>query len=334
MGTEHVVITGGLGFIGTHLADAYLERGTRVTLIDSMITAVSDGTEYQDQGCTIIESDLLDYLGAGGTFGDATRVVHAASLVGPAGILPFAGRIGAELVQATALVIEECLRLDVPLLVFSSAEVYGRSGLLAEGDDIRVPAHYNARIEYAIAKLLNEAITVNRKADGLNAIAVRPFNVTGPRQSSAAGFVMPTFVQQALAGEPLTVFHTGEQERAFLSVRDLSRFVVEFMDAAVAGPSDVYNLGNPENRTTITGLAQRVQELTGGSSSISLVDARTIHGPTYEEAESFQKLPQQGAAHELGWRAEVGLDELILETIAYYSTREDSRTRSGLRATA
>ncbi len=322
---EHVVITGGLGFIGTHLTDAFLADGHRVTLVDSLITSVSDGTDYEAAGCRVIRADLVEYLRSGGTFDDADRVIHAASLVGPAGILPFSGKLGAELVEATALVVDECLRIDASLLVFSSAEVYGRSGLLGEDEDVRVPPTYNARIEYAIAKLLSEAITINSRHQGLNGIALRPFNVAGPRQSKAAGFVMPTFVQQALGGEPITVFHTGLQERAFLSVTDLARFVIDHTDDALSGPDRIFNLGNPSNRTTILALAQRVKELTNSSSQIVLVDAKEIHGPMYEEAESFQKLPREGAAQRLGWKPLVTMDELIIETIDYYAERADSR---------
>ena len=104
--------------------------------------------------------------------------------------------------------------------------------MLAEGDDIIVPTHYNARLEYAIAKTLTEAATINSRHRGLRGFVIRPFNVAGPRQSRAGGFVMPTFVQQALAGRPLTVFAGGGQERAFLSATDLARFITDHADAA------------------------------------------------------------------------------------------------------
>ena len=123
--------------------------------------------------------------------------------------------------------IEECVEHDVALISFSSAEVYGRSGMLAEADDIIVPTHYNARLEYAIAKTLTEAATINSRHRGLRGFVIRPFNVGGPRQSRAGGFVMPTFVQQAIAGRPLTVFAGGGQERAFLSATDLARFITD-----------------------------------------------------------------------------------------------------------
>lgn len=322
-----VVVTGGLGFIGSHVADAYLAMGDNVVVIDSQVASVIGPEEYEDQPrCEVVTTSVERYLEDGGSFEDADRVVHAASHVGPAGILRYAGRLGPEMVVGAERVVEECVRHDVPLCVFSSAEVYGRSGILAEGDDIRVPTNYNARIEYAIAKTLLEAITFNSSRHrGLKAFAIRPFNVVGPRQSSAGGFVMPTFVQQALAGQPITVFAGGEQERSFTSAADLSRFLVKFWDAAIDNEKRIINVGNPNNRCTVMYLAERVKELLNSDSEIRHVDGKLVHGPDYEEAESIQKVPELGAARELGWEPQVGLDDLILETAAYYKAREDYR---------
>ncbi|MGH3086919.1 MAG: NAD-dependent epimerase/dehydratase family protein, partial [Rubrobacteraceae bacterium] len=145
-----VVVTGGLGFIGSHVVDAYLAAGHYVTMIDSTVSAVTNGSEYEGHPrCVVIRKSIEDFFADGGSFEDADRVVHAAAHVGPAGILQYAGRLGSDMVRGVELVIEDCLRSDAPLCVFSSAEVYGRSGLLGEKDDIRVPTGYNARIEYA-----------------------------------------------------------------------------------------------------------------------------------------------------------------------------------------
>ena len=321
-----VVVTGGLGFIGSHVVDAYLRAGHRVRIIDSAVGAVTDGREYeQHPRCRVIRASVEDYLAAGETFAGADRVIHAAAHVGPAGILRYVGRLGADIVKSTSSVIEECVAHDLRLCVFSSAEVYGRSGLLGETDDIRVPTTYNARIEYAVAKTLTEAMTVNSAHRGLHAIVIRPFNVAGPRQSRAGGFVLPTFVQQALAGRPITVFAGGGQVRAFLSAADLSRFLIEYFDAAIASDNRIYNLGNPANRTTILELARRVKILLGSTSDIVQADATKIHGPLYFEAESIEKVPKLCAAPELGWEPRVTLDQLILETAAYYRERQDVR---------
>jgi nucleoside-diphosphate-sugar epimerase len=323
---SEVVVTGGLGFIGSHVVDAYLTAGHRVRIIDSAVGAVTDGRDYEEHPrCRVIRSSVEDYLASGETFAGADRVIHAAAHVGPAGILRYVGRLGADIVKSTSAVIEECVAHDLRLCVFSSAEVYGRSGLLGENDDIRVPTAYNARIEYAVAKTLTEAMTVNSAHRGLRAIVIRPFNVAGPRQSRAGGFVLPTFVQQALASRPMTVFAGGGQVRAFLSATDLSRFLITYFDAAIASDHRIYNLGNPANRTTILELAGRVKTLLDSSSEIVHVDATKVHGPLYFEAESFEKVPVLSAAPELGWEPQVSLDQLILETAAFYRERQDVR---------
>ena len=129
---------------------------------------------------------------------------------------------------------------------------------------------------------------------------------------------MPTFVQQALTGEDITVFATGEQLRAFLSVTDLTRFITDHMDDALDAGELIHNIGNPTNKISVRALADRVKEMTGSSSSVVYADAKAIHGDLYEEAESFEKTPVLGAALAVGWKPEIGLDALIQETIDYY----------------
>jgi nucleoside-diphosphate-sugar epimerase len=322
---QRVIVTGGLGFIGSHVADAFLARGDEVVIIDSMVAAVTDGYEYEEHPrCTVIRKPVEDYL-AEADFAGYDTVVHAASHVGPAGILKYQGRLGIEIITTTQAVIDASLASDSRLVVFSSAEVYGRSGQLAETDAIVVPTNYNARLEYAIAKTLTEAAAINSRVHGLEAIVVRPFNVAGARQSSAGGFVMPTFVQQALAGDPLTVFAGGDQVRAFLAASDLARFMVENLDDAFDGGDTIFNLGNPGNATTIWNLAERTKELVGSDSEIIHADAEAIHGPLYVEAESFEKLPVLSAAAKVGWKPRASLDQLILETAAEYREHGDAR---------
>ncbi len=321
-----VVVTGGLGFIGSFVADAYLEAGKNVVIIDSMVSSVIPTAPYDNNpNCTVLKMSVQDYFEGGGDVAGADRVVHAASLVGPAGILRFAGRLGHDIVRACQLVVEQCIEHDVPMVDFSSAEVYGRSGELAETDTIQVPVEYSVRIEYAIAKCLTEAIVANSMHRGLRAIVIRPFNVTGPRQSEMGGFVVPTFVQQALVGDDITVFATGEQLRAFLSVSDLTRFILEHMDDALESGNMIYNIGNPDNNITVRGLADLVKEMTNSDSEVVYADAKKIHGELYEEAESFEKTPVLANAPAVGWKPSVDLRDLIQETIEYYRPIVEAR---------
>jgi nucleoside-diphosphate-sugar epimerase len=324
-----VIVTGGLGFIGSYVVDGLLAAGKDVEIIDSMVTAVTDGAEYESHPhCRVRRQSIEDFLHHGGSFQGADWVVHAASCVGPAEILSHQGRLGVEIANATQLVIEACLAADTALIGFSSAEVYGRSGLLAETDPLNVPTAYNARLEYAIAKALTEAAIINSRHRGLRGFVIRPFNVAGARQSRAGGFVMPTFVQQALAGEPLTVFAGGHQVRAFLSPTDLARFVSDHAESALAGGRPIFNLGHPDNSIAIWDLAERVVQRLGSTSKIVHVDATEIYGPHYFEAESIEKLPVLDAAPSVGWNPQITLDELIDETAAHYRTHADSRLQS------
>lgn len=323
---EHVLITGGLGFIGTHVADGYLAAGHKVTLLDSMVAAVTDGEWYEgNRDVAILKMSVDEFFAKGNTLEPYDRIIHAASHVGPAGILKYVGRLGFEIVRATQEVVEACIKYDKPLVTFSSAEVYGRSGNLAETDTIQVPVDYNSRIEYAIAKTLTECLVVNSTKRGLRGIIIRPFNVTGPRQSSAGGFVMPTFVQQAQAGQPITVFAGGEQTRAFLSATDLCRFLVEFMDKAIASPHYIFNVGNPDNTISMRNLGFRIKEMTGSTSEVVDADAKKIHGELYEEALSIHKIPVLANARSVGWEPRVTLEELIRETIEFYGSHKDLR---------
>jgi nucleoside-diphosphate-sugar epimerase len=323
---QKVVVTGGLGFIGSHVVDALLAADRDVTVIDSMVAAVTDGREYEmSPRCVVHRVSIADYFAGGTDFAGVDLVVHAASHVGPAGILRHQSTLGADIVATTQQVVNACVEHGAALAAFSSAEVYGRSGLLQESDDLVVPTHYNVRLEYAIAKTLTEAVTINSRHRGLRGLVIRPFNVAGPRQSRAGGFVMPTFVQQALSGRPLTVFAGGDQERAFLSANDLARFIADHMEAALETERPIFNLGSPANVTTVWGLAERVVERLGSGSPIEHADARLIHGPLYEEAESFQKLPVLDAAAAVGWAPRIGLDDLIDETALYYRVRDDAR---------
>jgi nucleoside-diphosphate-sugar epimerase len=136
---------------------------------------------------------------------------------------------------------------------------------------------------------------------------------------------MPNFVQQALAGRPLTVFAGGVQERAFLSASDLARFITEHAEAAFDSNRPIFNVGNPSNTITVWNLAERIVERLQSASAIEHTDARLIHGPLYEEAESIQKLPVLDAAASVGWAPSTSLDELIDETALYYRVRDDAR---------
>jgi UDP-glucose 4-epimerase len=173
----------------------------------------------------------------------------------------------------------------------------------------------SARLEYAVGKLAAETVLLNLcRAQGLDGLIVRPFNITGPRQSGMGGFVLPRFVGQALAGEDLTVFGDGRQVRAFTHVRDMALGLIHAMRRGAVG--EVYNLGNPENRCSILELAEHVREVTGSASGIRFVDPREIYGPLY--AEAHDKFPDAAKARrDIDWLSAFGLRDTIDETFRY-----------------
>jgi nucleoside-diphosphate-sugar epimerase len=324
---KNILITGGLGFVGSFMTEAFVRKGATVTIVDSCVSSVveAEDLDVPESSITNVAESVEDYLVKRSTLEGFDMVVHCASYVGPASILQYAGQLGPAIVGTTSRVIEKCIEADIPLVNFSSAEIYGKSGILQEDGDIRVPPYFNPRIEYALGKLTAESMCINSKDRGLRSATIRPFNVAGPRQSRFGGFVMPTFVQQALSGRPLTVFATGKQKRAFLSVTDLCRFVTDHLTPEAFANPKVYNVGNPGNTTEIYALAERIKSMTGSESDIIYADSSKIYGPQYEEAESFEKLPEIKNAAALGWAPEITLDELIEETIQYYKTNADMR---------
>lgn len=295
-----VLITGALGFIGSHLADAYIASGHTVVGVDNLSGNVVD----RIPGAIVAEADVRTHMRTYG--GPVDLVVHAASPVGAVALLERSS-IVAEIVETTQAVLRFCKHWQTPLVNISSSEVYGFSGEYREHDTCQVPHKLTHRIQYAAGKLAAEHLV---RTSGVPSVTVRPFNVAGPRQARSKGFVIPTFVEQALAGEPLTVFG-GAQQRSFTGVWD----VVDFIGRASQPLGrDVFNVGNPANRTTVLDLAHRVIELTGSTSEIVFTDGKTVHGPAYEEAEGVIKVPDITRARLTGWEPRVGLDDLILKT--------------------
>lgn len=302
-----VYVTGGLGFIGSSVCDHLVAAGHDVYSIDNRTSNVVNFTSGKWNADCDVEA-FFHY----GAHEPADMVVHCASPVGAAGILPLQGRIASQIARDTQTVVDYCLQHDARLVNISTSEVYGFSGVYHESDDLRVPATLSPRIEYALGKIAAESTV--RLTPGLRSVTIRPFNVAGPRQSKAGGFVLPTFAEQALQREPLTVYSGGTQERCLTSVDDVARFVVMLEPEHFTGR--VVNIGNPENRTRIIDLALRVAQHAGWAHpEILYTTGKEVHGAAYEEAEGVVKTPDVTIARWMGWKPVVGLDELVATTI-------------------
>lgn len=299
-----VTVSGGLGFIGSFVSEELIRRGHHVTIIDRERGNVVDDIE----GASVVRCDVRDtHLYA------PDAVVHCAAPVGAVALLYNQDSVTHEIVDVTKHVAHLCARESAPLVNISTSEVYGFSGEYVETDDLRVPDKHSARLEYAVGKIAGEHLL--HGCPGLDFTNIRPFNVTGPRQTSAKGFVLPTFVEQALQNIPLTVFGDGSQRRAFTSVFDLARFICCSLDQPFN--RQTINVGNPDNDTTIIDLAQRVIDATSSHSTINFTSGKIVHGEAYEEAEGKVKVPIITQARHRGFFPQDSLDDLIAATIAH-----------------
>ena len=327
---SHYLVTGGAGFIGSHLVDRLLADGHLVTVVDDFSSSVWTLDEFnrlpqyfesrhRTRRLVVYDQSVSDFANLRSNVA-LSGIFHLASRVGPAGILPYAGDMVKTITDDVYQMIDLATWCGCRLLYVSTSEVYGGVRLnkgLSETDPCIVDAKVTARLEYAVAKLAAEVAVLNTlQRTKLDAVIIRPFNVAGARQGVKGGFVLPRFVQQALAGEPLTVFGTGEQQRAFTHVSDIVDGLVKaFLHG---GRGEVYNLGNPHNRTTILNLAGEVLSRVPGS--LRFIDGQSVYGPLY--AEAADKWPNAGKAmNDLGWMPICGIGQTVDDVIAYEKTR-------------
>lgn len=330
--TRHILVTGGFGFLGSHLVEELVkDPNCHVHVVDDLSTSPLDCDEYLSElghpaslthsTCTVEEYCQPSMAQ------EFQQIYHLASVVGPAGVLPHAGRIVRSVVNDTCRLIELALRWNAKLVDVSTSEVYGggQNGFCTEEYPKIVPAKVTVRLEYAVGKLAAETALMNTcLVSPLRASIVRPFNIAGPRQSGKGGFVLPRFVAQSLKNVPVTVFGTGQQIRAFTHVKDMVDGLIRVMEGGK--PGIAYNLGNPDNRITVLELAQRVIRLTCSKSEITLVDPKTIYGPLY--AEASDKYPDATRARtQLGWRPKYDIDRVIFDTVEAHRAKESVARR-------
>lgn len=330
MNARNILITGGFGFIGSHLTEKLIaDPNNHIHIVDNLSTSSIDLPAYlnflgRPENLTYsicsVEQFCLE-LASSRSF---DQIYHLASVVGPVGVLSHAGKIAFHIINDAHHVIQLALRTGAKIVDVSTSEVYGggRDGYCSEKDFKVIQPNVTVRLEYAVAKLAAEISLINMaRVTPLKGSVVRPFNVAGPRQSGKGGFVLPRFITQALAGEPLTVYNNGRMIRAFTHVKDIVNGIVLVMEKGEN--AEVYNVGNPSNKTSIIELAERVVHLTGSLSDISHVDPKILFGPLFEEAND--KYPDADRAiHDLGWHPLYSIDDIILDSCRYIkSQRQD-----------
>ena len=315
----HHVITGGAGFIGSHLSDALVERGDRVTIVDDLSTgSVANVAHLLDdpqvsfvEGC-VTEVDVLDDVLAG-----ADTVFHLASAVGVHLIVDHPLQSLQRNVAGMQNVVDAAHRHGARLVLASTSEIYGKGGtkLLHEDSDRVLGAPTRARWTYANAKSYGEMLAYGYHAEyGAENIVVRFFNTVGPRQTGMYGMVVPSFVRQALRGEDITVFGDGTQSRCFTHVRDSIDALLRLSECD-DGLGRPFNVGNT-TEVTIQELAEEIVRMTGSDSRIRHVPYEEAYGEGFEELGS-RRPDTTAIEQQTGWRAEHTVEEAIAEIILH-----------------
>ena len=304
---KSALVTGGMGFIGSHLVDLLLSKGVEVVVIDNFVNNCVDNLD-----CQILAGNVADVLFAEDIFVDA--VFHLASTVGPVGVLSRSGEMGHDIVRDTVVLRDFCIEEKIKYIYVSTSEIYG-DVLDWHEDSIKVfPANYTVRSEYAAGKMTSEIAIVNKaKVADLSYVIIRPFNVAGPRQKPNFGFVLPRFVVAALTGQYITVYGDGSQRRAFTDVRDICDAIYTLS----VGHEGIFNIGNPANEMSIGDLARLVVDCVGETESDMVnVDPKKLHGDLFEEVPD--KIPCIDKLKEIGWSPKYTIEQTINDTIAYY----------------
>lgn len=324
------VITGGAGFIGSHLTRHLLEAGDEVTVLDNFSTGTAANLAElsRDPRLTVVEGSVLDRSTVGQLILGADRVFHLAAAVGVRLIVeePLAG-LRTNL-HGTENVLDACLDSGARLLLASTSEIYGKntSDRLGEDSDRVLGSPLLSRWTYAAAKGIDESFAHAYWTQfGLSVAIVRLFNTVGPGQTGRYGMVVPNLVGQALRGEPLTVFGSGHQTRCFSYVGDVVPAMVR-LDEEPRARGQAVNLGGAVE-ISINELALRVLHITGSSSRIVHVPYEQAYAPGFEDMQ--RRVPDNTLAHTLiGFEPSTDIDEVIAR-VAETMLRSDELTPTG-----
>ena len=316
-------ITGAAGFIGSHLAEELLRAGHEVTGLDDLSTGRPENLAAVSghPGFRLVQGSILDERLVHELAGGADRIFHLAAAVGSFVIRDRTLAALRTNIHGTEHVVEAAYRSNARILVASTSEIYGKNDKvgLTEEDDRVSGSPLKSRWSYAEAKAIDESLVDAYVRElGLRAVIVRLFNTVGPRQTGRYGMVIPRFVRQALAGEPLTVFGTGQQIRCFCHVHDVIPALTALIESDEAVGQAV-NLGSSE-QVSIAELAQRVIALTGSASEITRSSYLEAYGSGYEDM--MRRVPDASLAGRLaGFSARRTLDDILRAVIGEQAAR-------------
>lgn len=317
---SHALITGGAGFIGSHLAAALLEQGQSVTAIDDLSTGRLENVaglmphpRFRFVQDTILNEAALDGLAAA-----CDVIYHLAAVVGVELVVNDPVRTIETNLFGTEAVLRLARRYNKKTLLASTSEVYGKSAALPfreDGDRVMGPTT-KSRWSYAESKAMDEFLALAyHKQFGVPAVIARFFNTVGPRQTGRYGMVIPRLVRQAVRGDPLTVHGDGQQSRCFCNVLDVVRAVMGLMSEPRA-VGEIFNIGSNEE-VTILELARRVLARSGSSSEIVLIPYEQAYGAGFEDM--HRRVPDTAKIRALlGWQPTITLDQTLDQVIAEF----------------
>lgn len=314
------LITGGAGFIGSHLAERLLDRGDAVTLLDNLSTGSMGnirhlkGHERMEYHLDCIENRYLVAELVDG----ADVIVHLAAAVGVRLIVESPVRTIETNVNGTQMILEAASKKRKLVLTASTSEVYGKSTQVPfrEDADLVIGPTNKGRWSYAASKVLDEFLALSYwKEKKVPVIVVRLFNTVGPRQTGRYGMVLPNFVKQALENQPISVYGDGKQSRCFCDVSDTVEGLMRLMDRNSA-VGEVVNVGNTEE-ISIEGLARLVKERTGSNSTIQYVPYDQAYEPGFEDM--MRRVPSVDKLAALtGFRPQTPLREIVDRVSSYF----------------
>ena len=318
MNNNSILITGGAGFIGSHLAQRLLERDFGVTIIDDLSTGRWQNLEHlkRDPRLRLLVASAADTELLEREVPRHQFVYHLASSVGVRLIIEEPVQTVQNIFQTTDAVLSVCSKYRRPVLIASTSEVYGKSNQIPfrEDADVVMGATSKRRWAYACAKALDEFLALAHYYEtNLPVFIVRLFNTVGPRQRGRYGMVIPTLLEQALVDKPMTVYGNGTQARCFCSVHDVVEALIRFLRCPEA-EGMVINVGSQEE-VTIMDLARRIKKLTNSGSDIVLIPYEQAYASGFDDMK--RRVPDiTRASQVLDWKPIRRLDEIILEMAA------------------
>lgn len=311
------LITGGAGFIGSHLAERLLTDGAEVIVVDNLSTGRMENIEtinahprFEFIQADICEGQLTETL-----VQQSDNVFHLAAAVGVQLIADKPVHTIETNIGGTQTVLEKANKFGKKILIASSSEVYGKTEIVpfAEDDDIVLGSTSVSRWSYACSKAIDEFLGIAFfQQYGLEVVIGRFFNTIGPRQTGRYGMVVPRFVERALKGEPIQIYGTGKQSRCFCYVNDLIEAIVGLMKCDQA-PGKVFNIGSTEE-ISIEALADRVIEMTNSNSAKQYVPYETAYGRPIEDM--MRRVPSvERIKNTIGWQARTSLSRTLQKVI-------------------